>query len=125
MQELENLVKTTLGEIERILSTKTIIGESLKVNDTTVIPLTRVGFGFGMGYGTGKDENKEKNEGKGSGLGGGGGVQPIALIIADKDGVRLEPITNKKSGFLEKLTETIPSIMDKVNEKKSESKKEG
>ncbi len=122
MDTLENLVKTTLAEIEKILNSKTVMGEPITIEDSTIIPLTKVGFGFGIGSGSGKA--KEKEEGAGGGIGGGGGVRPVAMIIVNKDGVKIEPVTNKTS-VLEKLGETIPQIIDKVGQKKAEAKQEG
>ena len=38
MEHVENLLKTTLGEIERLLNTRTVVGEPIKVEGTTIIP---------------------------------------------------------------------------------------
>jgi len=35
MEDVEKLVKTTLGEIEKVLNTKTVIGEPITVEGTT------------------------------------------------------------------------------------------
>jgi uncharacterized spore protein YtfJ len=90
MTETVDLIKTTVEEIERILSSKTVVGQSTTIEGFTIIPLISVGFGFGSGAGIGKCGRKEKaeGEGSGSGSGGGGGVRPVALIIIDKSGVR-------------------------------------
>lgn len=122
MDNLENLVKSTLGEIEKILSTKTVMGEAVKVGDVTIIPLIEMGFGFGMGSGSGKAPKAEQGEGTGSGLGGGGGVKPIAMIVIEKGGVRIEPVSKSKGSVVEKIGEIIPKVMDKMNEKKKEEK---
>ena len=54
MEVVENLVKTTLGEIEKVLSTRTVVGEPITIQGTTLIPLISIGFGFGAGGGEGK-----------------------------------------------------------------------
>jgi uncharacterized spore protein YtfJ len=125
MENLESLVKSTLEEIEKILNTKTVMGEPVKVEGATIIPLIQVGFGFGMGTGTGKAPKENQGEGAGSGLGGGGGVKPVAMIVIDKDGVRIEPLSKSKGSVVDKLGEIIPTVMDKMGEKKKEDKKEG
>ena len=51
MSEVEQLIKTTLGEIERILSTKAVVGEPITIEGKTIIPLVSIGFGFGGGGG--------------------------------------------------------------------------
>ncbi|MEJ2636703.1 MAG: spore germination protein GerW family protein [Calditrichia bacterium] len=125
MENLENLVKSTVGEIERILNTKTVMGEPVKVEDATIIPLIQLGFGFGMGSGSGKAPKENQGEGAGSGLGGGGGVKPIAMVVIDKNGVRVEPLSKGRGSVVEKIGEIIPKVMDKMDEKKKEDKKKG
>ncbi len=125
MDDIEKLLKTTLGEIEKVLDAKTVVGEPITIEGTTLIPLMSVGFGFAAGGGTGKGETKETAEGGGSGSGGGGGVKPIAVIVIDKDGVRIEPIKGGMATAIEKLSETIPDIAAKLTEKWGERKKEG
>jgi uncharacterized spore protein YtfJ len=127
MENIESLVKSTLQEIEKILSTKSIIGEPVQMGSATIIPLIQLGFGFGIGSGGGKGPNSIQGEGSGSGVGGGGGVKPVAMIIIDKDGcVRIEPVIRKGS-MIEKIGNVIPVIMDKMGEKRreGEDKKEG
>jgi len=125
MDDVEKLVKTTLGEIEKVLDSKTVVGEPIVIEGTTLIPLMSVGFGFAAGGGSGKGETKETPEGGGSGSGGGAGVRPIAIIVIDKDGVRIEPIKGGMATAIEKLSETIPDIAAKLTEKWGERKKEG
>jgi len=58
VEVVENLVKTTLGEIEKVLSTKTVVGEPITVEGATIIPLISIGFAFGAAGGSGKGEAK-------------------------------------------------------------------
>ncbi len=125
MTVVEDLVKTTLGEIEKVLSTRTVVGEPITIEGTTLIPLISVGFGFGAGGGEGKGEAKQKGEGVGGGTGGGAGVKPIAMVIIDKEGVRIEPIKGGMTAAIEKIGETIPQMIEKSIEKWVERKKEG
>jgi len=125
MDDVEKLVKTTLGEIEKVLDSKTVVGEPIVIEGTTLIPLMSVGFGFAAGGGSGKGETKETPEGGGSGSGGGAGLRPIAIIVIDKDGVRIEPIKGGMATAIEKLSETIPDIAAQLTEKRGERKKEG
>lgn len=119
MKDVESLVKTTLEEIERILSTKTVVGEPIAIEGATLIPLISIGFGFGAGSASGKGES-EKGEGAGGGTGGGAGVKPVAVIIVDKQGVRVESIKGGFAAAIEKLGETIPRMMQKRKEEKKE-----
>ena len=125
MEIVENLVKITLGEIEKVLSTKTVVGEPIIVEGATLIPLVSAGFGFGAGGGEGRGEAKQKGEGAAGGTGGGAWIRPIAVVIIDKEGVRIEPIRGGIAAAIEKIGETIPRMVEKSIEKWAERKKEG
>lgn len=103
MKDIENLYAKTVSEIERMLSTKTVVGEPIAAEGHTLIPLVSVGFGFGVGAGEGTDP--KKGGGTAGGTGGGGGVKPVALIVVGKDGVRVEPIKGATASVLEKIAE--------------------
>jgi uncharacterized spore protein YtfJ len=120
MEIVESLVKTTLAEIEKVLSTKTVVGEPITIQDTTLIPLISAGFGFGSGGGSGKGESKTKGEGSGGGTAGGAYVKPVAVVIINKDGVKVEPIMGSLAGAMEKLGETIPNLIEKWWERRKE-----
>lgn len=126
MEDIEKLVQTTLGEIEKVLNTKTVVGEPITVEGTTIIPLISIGFGFGAGGGSGKGEVKQTSEGIGGGAtAGGAGVKPIAVLIIDKDGARIEPIKGGMANVIEKLGETVPDMVGKFADKWGKGKKEG
>ena len=129
MEEVDSLVKTTLGEIEKVLSTKTVVGEPITIQGATLIPLISVGFGFGAAGGSGRGEAKQKGEGAGGGTAGGAWVKPIAVVIVDKQGIRIEPIRGGLTTAIEKIGETIPQMIEKCvescMEKWRERKKEG
>ena len=118
MADVEQLIKTTLTEIERILSTKAVVGEPMTVEGNTIIPLVSLGFGFGGGGGTGG--GKDKGEGSGTGTGGGGGVRPLGVIVINADGVKIEPIRGASAAMVEAVAEGITSIMEKRREKKED-----
>jgi len=105
MEDIDKLFDKAVGEIERMLNTKTVVGDPITIEGNTLIPLVNVGFGFGVGGGQGDDPKKGK--GHGGGTGGGGGVKPVALIIINADGVRVEPIKSGTASVLEKVAETI------------------
>lgn len=105
MENIENLFDKTVGEIERMLTTKTVVGEPITIEGSTLIPLVNVGFGFGVGAGQGSEP--QKGSGHGGGTGGGGGVKPVALVVVNENGVRVEPVKSGTASVLETVAETI------------------
>jgi len=125
MEDVENMVKTTISQIEKVLSSKTVVGDPITVGETTLIPLLSVGFGFGAAGG-GKNAAKPGEGPKGGtgGAGGAGGLRPIAIIVIDKDGVKIEPIRSSMAAAIEKLSEQVPGVVEKIADKWGERKKE-
>mgnify|MGYP003956852653 CR=1 FL=1 len=113
MEHVETLLKTALGEIERILNTRTVVGEPITIEGNTLIPLISIGFGFGGGGGSGKEQKKVSGEAIGGGCGGGGGIRPVAIVVVNKDGVRVEPVSKGTANVVEKVGEAIGRIADK------------
>ncbi|MCK5213311.1 MAG: sporulation protein YtfJ, partial [Dehalococcoidia bacterium] len=87
---------------------KTVMGDPITVGDVTIVPLRSAGFWFGTGGGQGGD--KTKSEGTGAGTGGAGGVKPVAVLIIDKNGVRIEPMKGSLAQMAEKVSEAIPKM---------------
>ena len=113
MDEVKDLLKTTLEELEKVLSTRSVVGEPMEINGNTLIPLSSIGFGFGAGGGSGKAPKTEAAEGAGSGTGGGGGIKPVAMVVVNKDGVRLEPIRGGAANALEAVGGAIGKVFEK------------
>ena len=126
MEETQNLVKTSMEEIRGMLSAARVVGEPIVVGGNTIIPLVSVGFGFGAGGGTGKGgkSEKETGEGRGMGTGGGGGVKPVALIIINEEGVRVEAIKGAVSSLAESVSDLVVKVMEKRANGKGEGKEE-
>ena len=115
MEEVEKLLKNSVEEMERLLSAKSVVGEPLIVDGNTVVPLLSIGFGFGAGGGSKGKRDGHDGE-SGGGTGGGGGVKPVAAIIINKDGVRVEPVAGPPSA-LEKVGAAIGAALQKRGEK--------
>jgi uncharacterized spore protein YtfJ len=124
MEMVESLTKTTLGEIEKILNTRTIVGEPMTIGEVIIIPLISIGFGFGAGGGTGRGESKQKGEGAGSGTGGGAWVRPSAVVIIEKDNVRVESVKGGLSSAIQSIGESVPKMVENITEKVVNRKKE-
>lgn len=119
VQMIDNMMAT----LEHNITTKTVIGEPVKVGNVTLVPVVDLLFGFGGGLGEGKA--KEETPGQGSGGGAGARLAPKAVIVIKDNGeVSVLPFT--RGGPLEKLVEILPTVIEKVQMvlKKEEAKKE-
>jgi uncharacterized spore protein YtfJ len=117
MQDVEKLLRTAIEEIERVLSTKSVVGEPITIEDNSIIPLVSIGFGFGAAMGMGKKPDSGKGEGAGGGTAGGGGIKPIGIIVIGKDGVRLETFKGGPLSLIEKVSDNVTRIIQQKRKK--------
>jgi uncharacterized spore protein YtfJ len=108
MENVENLLKGTVEELDRLLNAKNVLGEPIEKGNATVIPIVSYGFGFGAGGGA-----NGKN-GDGAGTGAGGGIKPLGAIIIDGDGARVESVQGAMTTFAEVLGQTAGKAIDKA-----------
>lgn len=126
MEDVEKLLQTSMTEIERVLNSKTVVGDMITVGEVTMIPLLSIGFGFGAGGGSGKGEIPTggatgEGEGAGSGAGGGGGIKPVAMIIVDKKGVRIETIKGGASSAFESVGTALGQAIQSSSSKQKKT----
>ena len=122
--EVEKLVKASVDEIQKVLTSTAVMGEPKIIEGVTLIPLVSTGFLFAAGGGAGKADTPGKGEGEGGGSGGGAGIKPIAVVIIDKSGVRVEGIRGGLASAIEKIAEKAPEVVGQMMAKKKEQKEE-
>lgn len=122
--QMMELVSTKLAELAR---TDLVVGDPIELGPVTIVPLTQVGVGLGGAGGEGEGamahhgmKHKggsppfEHGKGLGGGAGGGAKVRPVAVIIFAPDGVRVEPIPDRK-GVLDKLMDYVPQLVERLH----------
>ncbi|NLJ87988.1 MAG: sporulation protein [Epulopiscium sp.] len=108
---LKNSLETLLSQLENFISTKTVVGEPMKVEDAIILPLVDVSFGVGAGASGGKTE---KGENKDSGMGGlGAKITPSAILLIKDGTTQLINIKNQDS--VNKLIDMVPELLTKFN----------
>lgn len=89
-----------------ILSTKTVVGEPMKLaDDTVIVPLVDVSFGVGAGASAG-----DKKNGGGGGLSG--KLTPSAVLVIKNGNTRLVNIKNQDT--MTKVLDMIPDVVDRL-----------
>lgn len=108
MADVDQLLKTSVGELDRLLNAKNVLGAPIEKDGVTIIPLVSYGFGFGAGGGS------DQKKGQGGGTGGAGGIKPVGAIIIDKDGARVEGIKSAMTNLVDAVSEVATRAIDKT-----------
>lgn len=96
---ISEMIRHNFDKFIDVASVENVYGKPVQKDDALIIPTAEIMSG--MGFGTGFGENPQGDGGKRSQTGGGGGgggrvvSRPVATIIADRDGVRVEPVIDK------------------------------
>ena len=112
---------TTVGALfkgmEECVTSKTVIGEPVKVGDTTILPLIDVSFGV---MASARNESQRSNGGGGMG----GKMSPTALLVIKDGSTRLVNIKNEDS--ISKLIDMAPDLINRFmpGKKKQDSPQE-
>lgn len=118
---LKDYLETLMKDLGKMLSSESVVGEPITVGQVTIVPVVTVSFGFGTGGGEAKDEKAQG--GNGAGGGAGGRITPTAFLVINGDQVSLLPV-EKKGNTVDRLIDTIPGLMDKLNLKFGKGKKD-
>lgn len=124
---IDGLMVTAMNSIKEMIDVNTIIGDPIQaLNNTVIIPISKVGFGFAAGGCEFNDETvnsynrKEKEENInyrlpfGGGSGAGVNITPVAFLIVQNDSVKLLEATH--ASVLDKLVEYVPDAIEKINQ---------
>lgn len=101
-------VDSLMSGMESFVNSKTVVGEPVHIDDTTIIPLVDVSFGLGAGASEGKKDNDPKAIGAG---GLGAKISPSAILVITNGHARLVNIKNQDS--LTKIIDLVPDIMER------------
>ena len=112
----ETTVESLFKGMDNFITTKTVVGEAISVDDGSVIlPLVDVSFGVAAGaFANSKDA---KNNGGG---GMGGKIQPSAVLIIKDGSARLVNIKNQDG--ITKILDLVPDVISKFDKSKKKDK---
>lgn len=111
----QDTVNSLFQGMDGFLSTKTVVGEAIHIDDTIILPLVNVTFGVGAGAFRGNQKNN-----CGGGLGG--KMTPSAVLVIRNGSTRL--INVHTNTGMEKLLDMVPDFVDRFMEKKNGSNKQ-
>ena len=105
-QNFENTVKTLFEGMEKVVSTRTVVGEPQFIGDTTIVPLVDVSFGMGAGF-----SNKDKKNGTAGGMNG--KISPSAVLLIKDGSTRL--VNVRDQDVISKAVDLVPDVVNRVS----------
>ncbi|NTV30437.1 sporulation protein YtfJ [candidate division WWE3 bacterium] len=127
--DVQKLFDSVIGELDKMVNTKRIIGDPVTFEGRTILPVIKVNVGYGGGGGAGEGNDDPKGTPGGSGSGGGAGaganMEPVALIVIDREGVKVYPLKGSKgvAEIIEAIADKAPELMEKGIELKARNEK--
>ena len=112
MADSNNNFKSTVEALfkgmDAVVSSKTVVGDAIHINDTIILPLVDVSFGIGAG--SSSADKKEK------GMGGiGGKMSPSAVIVIQGGKTKLLNVKNQDT--ITKILDMVPDVVDRFTGK--------
>ena len=102
---ITNVTDSLLKNMDKLISSKTVIGEPVKLDDAVIIPLVDVSFGVAAG-----SVSRDK---KNSGAGGmNAKLTASAVLIIQNGHAKIMSVKNADS--VRRIVDLIPEVMDKV-----------
>ena len=112
MADSNNNFKSTVEALfkgmDAVVSSKTVVGDAIHINDTIILPLVDVSFGIGAG-----SSSADK---KAKGMGGiGGKMSPSAVIVIQGGKTKLVNVKNQDT--ITKILDMVPDVVDRFTGK--------
>ena len=101
-------VESLFKGMDNFLTTKTVVGEAIHVNDTLILPLVDVSFGVGAGAWSQEHKNS-------AGGGMGGKMTPSAVLVIKDGSVRMVPVNNNDP--VSKIIDMAPDVIHRIMNK--------
>ena len=104
MATAKDALKDLIAQMEGFVSTKTVVGEAIHIDNTIILPLVDVSMGAGAGA-----RDKEKSGGVGGGVTA--KMSPSSVLVIKDGQTRLVNI--KQQDTITKVLDMVPDLIDK------------
>lgn len=109
-------VQSLFKGMDSFITTKTVVGEAVHIDDTIILPLIEVSFGVAAGAFC----QEKKNNAAG---GMGGKITPSAVLVIQNGSTRLVNIKNQDG--VTKILDMVPDFVNRFTSGKDNSKSSG
>ena len=103
--DINGTMTTLFNGMDGFISTKSVVGEPIKVGETVIIPLLDVNFGMAAGA-------YNKTDGHNAAGGIGAKLSPSAVLVVSEGRTRLINIKNQDA--VTKAMDMAPEIIDRI-----------
>ena len=103
-------VRSMFDGVERVVSSRCIVGDPLYVDGMTLIPLTEVSFAMGTGVLAGDARGKKSG-------GVGARMTPSAMLVIQNGKTRLVNI--RRQDIFTKIMDLVPDVMDRIDARRN------
>lgn len=97
-------VESLFKGMDSFMSTKTVVGEPVRINDSIILPLVDVSFGVGAGA-----WNKDRKDSAAGGIGG--KLSPSAVLVIKNGTVRIVPVN--PGDPVSKIIDMAPDLINR------------
>ena len=105
-------VEALFHGMDAVISSRTVVGDAIHINDTIILPLVDVSFAVGAGAFNGDKSGEKKEKGAGD---LGGRMTPSAVLVIQNGTTRLVNIKNQDT--ITKLLDMVPDVLDRFTAK--------
>ena len=102
--------------VDQLVTTKTVVGDAVRVDDAIILPLMDVSFGVGAGAFSG-----EKKDNGGGGMAG--KMTPCAVLVIQNGTTKLVNVKNQDG--LTKILDMVPDFVDRFTSGKGDEESVG
>ena len=102
---IDGTISTLFHGMDGFVSSKSVVGDPIKVGDTIIIPLLDVNFGMSAGA-----FNKQTGNNAAGGIGA--KLSPAAVLVISNGKTRLVNIKNQDA--ISKIIDMAPEIVDRI-----------
>lgn len=102
---IDGTISTLFHGMDGFVSSKSVVGDPIKVGDTSIIPLLDVNFGMAAGA-----FNKQTGNNAAGGIGA--KLSPAAVLVISNGKTRLVNIKNQDA--ISKIIDMAPEIVDRI-----------
>lgn len=110
-ENLKSTVQALFQGMDSVISSKTVVGDAIHINDIIILPLVDVSFAVGAGATSGEKKDK--------GAGGLGGKMVPSAVLVIQDG-RTKLVNIKNQDVMTKILDMIPDVIGKAKGRNDE-----